>query len=73
MYDFTDTDNHFTDISPDWSDNKLISATAQYPMRIHLGDYDQDGFVDGLAIVEHGKEKQVRTKGRGSCHSGNVN
>ena len=54
--------NDFKDVSPDWKGFDLLEANDLIgaPQRIHMGDYDQDGFVDGLAIVKKGDARKVR-------------
>ena len=47
--------NHFYDLTPDWGDYRPLEArskTPEIPLRIHMGDFDQDGYVDGLVVVE---------------------
>jgi len=53
--------NSFKDISPNWDGHQILSADNQagVPLRIHLGDYDQDGYVDGVAVVIKDGAKQV--------------
>jgi len=53
--------NYFKDVTPDWHGYKLLEADNQIgvPLRIHLGDFDQDGYTDGLAIVTKENERKV--------------
>jgi len=49
----------FTDITPDWKGYQLMSAQGEIPHGLHYGDYDQDGFIDGLGVVTKDGKKQV--------------
>ena len=50
----------FTNLTPEGKDLKLIPAKGEIPLRIHYGDFDQDGYIDGLAIVKRDSKNAVR-------------
>ena len=57
MFDWAQ--NVSKDITPDWDGHQLLQADGEIPLGLHYGDFDQDGFTDGLAVVTKDGKKQV--------------
>lgn len=52
--------NSTVNITPEMGKFNILPGNDEFPLRVHMGDYDQDGYVDGLAIMEDGEgNKQV--------------
>ena len=53
MFEWETNTTH--DLTPNWKGYQLMDSSP----RIHLGDFNQDGFVDVVALVQKDKSKKV--------------
>jgi hypothetical protein len=73
---FSEKNKSFVNIWLDPGKNKegqfsLLPADEEFPLRVHMGDFDQDGYVDGLAIMvdrtDEEKKRQASATVRQTC------
>lgn len=58
LYDWASDEK--TDITPAWGGYQPLGANVDkgIPLRIHMGDFDQDGYIDGVIVAQKGKDER---------------